>query len=382
MNITVPAAAGDRWAELLAALAGRIDAMAADFAGRVQEIREYAEGLVPHAELAVTAARTFALLVGALRDGGAGAEREMLAYAASLGAKRARAGIPPSSLTAAVRLDFSIIWVQLLELGEEADAVLLAARVEQVWRVVDEYATATHTSYLAERVRMAHEESSVKREFVATLFGPEQLTPEALARAGAALRIDPDAELVLAAGTGRAGAAIRAHAEAMPGRVRVHAYEAGSAVYGFWVAPWSGSPVPVGLARIPCGLVREVAGLGGLRRAAVVAAVLAAEARDDDDRPLELDSSWQRVARTLLEGAGVSLAAGLDRALEGSRGTERERLAETARSFLATGSVTETAAALYCHRNTILNRLSRFHELTGVDLTVPAQAARVLVAWA
>jgi hypothetical protein len=379
MNIAVTATAADRWAELLVALAGRVDAMAADFAGRVQEIREYAEGLVPPSDLAVTAARTFTLLVGALRDGGSGAKREMLAYAGNLGAKRARAGIPPSSLTAAVRLDFSIVWGQLLEVGEEADAVLLASRVEQVWRVVDEYATATHTSYLAERVRMAHEESSVQREFVATLFGPEQLTQEALARAGGALRIEPDAELVLAAGSGRSGAAIRALSDGA--LVRVHVYEAGSTVYGFWVAPGAGSPVPAALARLPCGLVREIAGLGGLRRAAGVAAALAAEATGDEG-PLELASSWQRVARTLLEGAGVSLAAGLDRSLNGIRATERERLAETARSFLVTGSVTETAAALYCHRNTILNRLSRFHELTGVDLNVPAQAARVLVAWA
>jgi hypothetical protein len=306
----------------------------------------------------------------------------MLEYAADLGAKRARAGIPPSSLTAAVRLDFSIIWAQLLELAEEADGVLLAARVERVWGVVDEYATQTHASYLAERVRMAQEESSVQREFVAGLFGPESLSPETLARAGAALGVDPGAALVLVAGSGKAGAVIRALGSAVPGRLHVHVYESGHLAYGFWAQPRSGAVVPTGLAQVPCGLVASVPGLAGLRAASTVAAALAEEVSEADDGPLALESGWHRIARRQLEDAGIHLSAALDAALADSRGAERDRLVETAHSFMATGSVTETAGALFCHRNTVLNRLARFHELTGVDLTVPEQAARVLVAWA
>jgi DNA-binding PucR family transcriptional regulator len=52
------------------------------------------------------------------------------------------------------------------------------------------------------------------------------------------------------------------------------------------------------------------------------------------------------------------------------------------RNFLHTGNITTTAQELFCHRNTILNRLNRFQELTGIDLAVPAQAARLVVAWA
>ena len=35
---------------------------------------------------------------------------------------------------------------------------------------MDQFATRTHTSYLTERVRMAQEESSIRREFIARLF--------------------------------------------------------------------------------------------------------------------------------------------------------------------------------------------------------------------
>ena len=54
---------------------------------------------------------------------------------------------------------------------------------------------------------------------------------------------------------------------------------------------------------------------------------------------------------------------------------------EAVRSYLRTGNIAETARELFCHRNTVTNRLRRFHELTGIDLTVPEQAARAVVAF-
>ncbi|MGO3280856.1 MAG: helix-turn-helix domain-containing protein, partial [Brevibacterium aurantiacum] len=40
------------------------------------------------------------------------------------------------------------------------------------------------------------------------------------------------------------------------------------------------------------------------------------------------------------------------------------------------------AAELFCHRNTVANRLRRFADLTGVDPMIPAEAARLVVGWA
>jgi DNA-binding PucR family transcriptional regulator len=59
---------------------------------------------------------------------------------------------------------------------------------------------------------------------------------------------------------------------------------------------------------------------------------------------------------------------------------ERQRLLETVTTHLSQGSVARTAASLFCHRNTVLNRLSRFTELTGFDPTLPVDAASVVVA--
>ena len=58
---------------------------------------------------------------------------------------------------------------------------------------------------------------------------------------------------------------------------------------------------------------------------------------------------------------------------------ERDRLLEAVDAFAATGSVAETARRTFCHRNTVLNRLRRVAECTGLDLTVPEQATVLLL---
>lgn len=58
---------------------------------------------------------------------------------------------------------------------------------------------------------------------------------------------------------------------------------------------------------------------------------------------------------------------------------ERERLLETVRVHLAgSGAIADTAAALYCHRNTVQHRFARFHAVTGRDVRRPAVVALAL----
>jgi len=59
---------------------------------------------------------------------------------------------------------------------------------------------------------------------------------------------------------------------------------------------------------------------------------------------------------------------------------DRDRLVDTVLQFCTNGSIKENAETLFCHRNTIVNRLLRFHDLTGLDVTIPVDAARALIA--
>lgn len=367
--------------------------MAKKFISQVREIPEYGESTVETDEIMQTARETFHRLVNGLRSGGntePGADYDA-DISASLGAKRARAGIPAEALVSAVRLDFTILWAELLAIAAPEDAPMLTARVDQVWRVVDEFAVRTHTSYLNERVRMAQEESSIQNEFIARLFSVVSPSADTAAQVAEALGISATARFGLVAASGSAAARLRAAQVKVAAKrnQRLFLRESGDMAYVFWpvAAARTGelkavtATVPQVFADIPCG-VAEANGLRALPQAARTASSLAALLQPADTGPLSAQLAWPRLARRQLAESGLDLVEELDAALDPCRGVERERLTEAARHFLQSGSVTLTAEALFCHRNTVLNRLNRFQELTGIDLTVPNQAARLVVAWA
>lgn len=384
MHNYMDASSSERWNSIVRELGERIDELAERFLARVSSVPSYATEMVDPADVRKTALESLRLLAESLADGTAGVE--LLDYAAKLGEKRARQGIPPESLITAIRLDFSVVWTDLLEHCGTEDAVLLAGQVEHVWRVVDEYATQTHMSYLAERVRMAQEESNYRQEFIAKLFGPAGQTVEVIGRAASALEVDPDGEFEIAAATGPAARVLQK--EVLAFRVKgPFMYQSGNVTFMFW-QPFSriphrarpsdfGPSAPV----TACGLVQGVPGLRSLVAAAATAAALAQLLTEGDVGPLTIESGWRRLAREKLRDAGLDLERDLRVMLAQCRDGERQRIEETVRAFLQTGSVAETASGLFCHRNTILNRLARFREVTGFDLMVPAQAARIAIAW-
>jgi DNA-binding PucR family transcriptional regulator len=68
-------------------------------------------------------------------------------------------------------------------------------------------------------------------------------------------------------------------------------------------------------------------------------------------------------------------------ALRPAREQERARLLETVRVHLeGDGSLTTTARRLFRHRNTVLNHLRRFEELTGMDLSRPRDVTTAVLA--
>jgi len=56
---------------------------------------------------------------------------------------------------------------------------------------------------------------------------------------------------------------------------------------------------------------------------------------------------------------------------------DRELIVETIQTFADNGSVADTASVLYCHRNTVMNRIRRFEEATGISLRSPRSLAMV-----
>ncbi|WP_197494157.1 PucR family transcriptional regulator, partial [Rhodococcus sp. EPR-134] len=126
-------------------------------------------------------------------------------------------------------------------------------------------------------------------------------------------------------------------------------------------------------------IAREIA---DIPLAALAATEIADQLGISGDSIVDLKDAWPQLAKRKLSEIGCDLQQFVLVPIRSCKESERDRLIETMMVYLRTGSLIETAAALYCHRNTILNRLKRIEELTGLDMTKPLDAALATVALA
>lgn len=377
-----------RWTELVEALNGRSGALTDRFLDQLGSPGSHTGELVRFDEAAAVSVEAFRRLTRSLAAGTAG--DDLLELAREVGTRHARQGSAQESLLAAVRLDFSLIWSGLLELASPDDGALLASNVETVWQVVNDYTNAVYLSYSAEQVRISRRKSHVQQEFISLLFTPAGQEKKTIPRIADALGVDPFAEFTLVSATGDAARQLRSSIETNRSSARtVLVHNFGEWTVAFWLTTRPkttrrqyGVDLIAGTAQIRCGLVPSVRGLAAVPAAAATACLLAEHLTEDETGPVSLEVGWARLAKHKLQEVDVDPGRPVREALTACSSTERDRLMETVFAYLRTGNVGATAATLFCHRNTVLNRLKRFHDLTGIDPTIPEQAASVVVGWA
>lgn len=374
-----------RWGTLLERL--DIGELTDEFIERLGAIPSYAVSLLPVSEIRRTGSSSFEALILAMKaaDDEPGYLRQRDAIALDVGVSRARAGVPIEALMTAIRLDFSVIWEAITGIAEPGDAQLLVGHTTRVWEVVDGYAGETQRAYVAELARIQAEAASLRQGYLATLFSEKNLNPAELDRIAEELGQEPGAEYAVAVALWDHIPALRlALANARAGS-RVFTYSMADALVVFYpVGPRADSEAQrlyARLERLSCGLIGEGCTLERVPHVAAVAASLARLLEPAEQGAMTWARGWARMARRELERAGAPGLGEVERALEQCGATERRRLGEAVEAYLQTGSIAQAADRLYCHRNTLMNRLKRFAQLTGVDPTIPRQAARLVVGW-
>ncbi|MCD0450431.1 helix-turn-helix domain-containing protein [Actinocorallia sp. API 0066] len=306
-------------------------------------------------------------------------ERRDAVVAAATAARRAEQGVPLDSLLRAYRLATQITWDTMAAIiterhpGKEAALLHAAGRI---WIAVDRQATAAAASYrrreaelrkrgaeragaLLDALLEGRADTEVVRETAAVFDVP---------RFGGYLVVACRPEAVSPLPSDGLRMLRRARTDGVFLVVCLDGTDAATALTALRAA----LPGPAGVSPLIDGLL----GLSEGRRLAMTALRTCAgtEVVSLDDRlPAALAVSQPDLAERLVTTVLGPLLA-LDEA-------ERDTLLGTLACLLdCGGSIVRTAAALYCHRNTVFNRLRRIEALTGRSPDRPREALELALA--
>lgn len=372
--------------ELAAVLLATIDERAARVADEVRDrVGLYGDkAAVPLDDLVESCRDNLSFVLNGLAEGRVGDPRP----AAETGVRRARAGVPLSSVLAAYRVGFRAMWEQLTAeatlRGVPAEVVLEATADAMVAHdVFTEAMAAAYNATLTEQL-VRHE--AERSALVETVLSGTVVDRRTLWEVADLLGLPVSGTYVVVAAL-----------LASPGRAVLHGVEAELARQGIRSA-WRLLPdaqvgvVDVGttdvttvLELVDTGSVRlgvspafheltAAAGALELARLAAVSAPPTGGHARFEDHPVGVTAAaaGHVMAHLTNDVLGPLKALGE---------VERQTLLETLRVWVAVGgSTTKSAQRLACHANTVRHRLRKFEELTGRRLEKPLDVAALCLA--
>lgn len=343
----------------------------------VRELSGYLDSVIDDDELLRAAQASLEMLFG--RIAGADLDARLIAHSDRLGRRRARQGIPLDSLLRAVRMDFRFLWNAMRTYITAEEMPAFSDEVVTIWDAVEVHTINVHAGYMAELADMNRELELARAFLLRRLLQESAHDPRLYAQAAETLALDPDAGFIVTVGSTRFAGEFRAALRAsFPDATIDRLDGAEFAILDTADVDDAGLDallaIPGGLSPIASGIHE----LGMMWRAARELAPLV----DRFDRAATLDRDWDRLMVGRLDGVLRSYARQVLAPLASVPDRERNLQIEAVRQYLHSGSITRTSEALYCHRNTVLNRLGRFSAATGLDPTLPHDAGTIRLVFA
>ncbi|MEV5518838.1 helix-turn-helix domain-containing protein [Streptomyces flaveolus] len=300
-----------------------------------------------------------------------------------IGTTRAEQGLPLDALLHAFRLGGSLVWQRLVEETSRTapeDVRLLVHVAADVWNFVDEHCTLVADAYRQTEWQLSRRRENRARMLAAGLLDGTSRIAD-LPEAAQALDLPEQGRYVVVAVTGvNPARSAAARAALVPDGTRVHWHTGAEVDYGIVLLGAGDDELPVpgdGVPGLRVGVGSPVEGLaavGEARGLADTALGICPEAggtvRLADHLPAALVVAGPDLGRALADRVLGPLLR-----LEPA---DRDVLLDTLTTWLdCDGSAQRAGERLYCHRNTVLNRLRRCEQLTGRSLARPADLVEI-----
>jgi PucR C-terminal helix-turn-helix domain len=360
------------WTDLIQRLWDQRSLLVSDFLERFATV-SYGDALVPEGDIYRTAVDTMDMFL--FQMAGLELPAELQSLPREVAVRRARQGVPLDAFLEAIRNDFRVLWKGLERVAGDKGVGVLVSNMNRILDVVEGYVSNIQQAYAEEEALLTRDKQLYRQRLLSRLFNTELGAPNEVQDMAAALGLQAAGMYEVLAVTPQS--LLQAQRQYVSDH-RTYMYESMGALFLFrpqrkgrtWQQEQPG---------FPAGYVPDVEGLAAVPAAAASALVLA-EQKKPGPGLATVEDAWMGIAGGLLEQTLPGFSDPVRHALDRCTPHERERLLQVARSYARTGSIKETAEELYCHRNTVVNRLHTLKEVIGLDLTVPAQAALALVA--
>lgn len=308
------------------------------------------------------------------------AQRRAIDLWRETGRRRAQQGVPMEIVLTTYMIGSRLMWEALLEAGHRLDvpdrALMRAGRL--LWSTLDVQGTVLRDSYRREELARDQRDPARVAEVLEGLSQGRGAEADFAARARSVLGLDHDSALLVLVWLPPADG------PSTPDLVRERLQDAGylshwrrqgAHVLGLVPSPDDGTRVRKVLERTVRGRVGSATcrdGLSGVLAAQDSALAAAVSLPRGSDAVVDIS---ERLPEALL-AASPSLTTQLVEATLGPLlsvgGVTREVLLETLVAVLRHGgSATYAAEDLVCHRNTVIYRVKRVEELTGLSLDDP-----------
>ncbi|WP_327352215.1 PucR family transcriptional regulator [Streptomyces sp. NBC_01304] len=315
--------------------------------------------------------------------------RRDLAHAELLGRRRAQQGLPLDLLVNAYREAGRLTWESLLDAAGAQDPERAAVAMQSatmVWSAVDEQVDTVSEAYRATELELRRRTDERLQALLDALLDGRR-DPELTSRAAAGLDLPEQGRY----------AVVVLRVERRDGREPFHRLIQGTGVRFVWrmradcelgvaaLAPDTGLDALASLLDGRCpgpgGISPVVEGLAELGRARQLAELALRTCAPDTTGIVRLDRRMSAALVVSQPELAQLLVSDVFDALLGLDPADRAVLLETLDAWLACeGSAGRAAGRLYCHRNTVFNRLKRLEQLTSRSLSRPRDLTEMTLA--
>lgn len=367
----LPHELGDRWESLIAVTRFQMRHLVERFLQSTMTLPSYRTGLIEPSRLEADAYRIFDVLLQALAT-----ENELppsvVAAAQKIGEERGAIGVALPDLRTALRSDFFILWDNITAQLEESDQHMTIHLAPYLLRTIEAFVEQVERGFDRTTDDRLARWFARERQLLPLLFNGAEIGDDWLQIIARGMKSSVDDFFLVCASS--------IDFQETIDNLQLELRTRGRPSLSHWTGTHLLVLVPAiprnleilsGFQSLSIGVSEPIRRLENVARAARLAIDVNTHRFSFESGQLRYRDVWERITAKSHRVMAPEFFHEIDSRLAAIGLAEQQTLKETIIAVSESPTIAEAASRLFCHRNTIQNRLSRVTKVTGMDVGTP-----------